>query len=78
MYETLIDVAKDAAVAGEGEIIKQALKGIENVTLRDNTAAECALKLNERGQRTLALEVAKIISLNDLRDQILDQLAKSK
>jgi hypothetical protein len=53
------------------------LNGIENVTLRDDKAAECALKLNERGQRILAL-AAKTISRNDVRNQALNGLAKSK
>jgi hypothetical protein len=75
---SLASLAKDAAEAGDGEIVKESLKEIRFLDLRNKTAAECALKLNELGHGAAAVEVANSINFVDKRDQVLEQLAKKK
>lgn len=75
--KALAAVAKDAAEAGEAEIVKESINGIQFLDLRDQTKAACALKLNERGHGAAAVEVAKSIQFMNKRDEVLAQLAKA-
>jgi hypothetical protein len=72
----LVEVARDAAAAGDSEVVTEALKKIGFIELRDDTAADCAAKLAKAGKESAAVAVAKTIQFVDRRDQVLRALAK--
>jgi hypothetical protein len=74
--QTLATLAKDAAEAGDEEVVKEAVKNIRFVDLRDRTAADCAMALQKAGKQAASVTLAKTISFIDLRDRVLSDLAK--
>jgi hypothetical protein len=75
---TLTILARDAAEAGNGEIVKKAVAGIPEGKVHQNAAQSCALKLAEKGQHEAANEVAKMIADEKLRDNVLRSLSAKK
>jgi hypothetical protein len=71
----LVKVAKDAAEAGEGEVVKGAIASIKDPGTHDNTAVSCAPLLMKAGKGTDATEVAKSIRDPGTRDSALSKLA---
>jgi len=69
-------LAANAASADVVEIVKDALRQISNSALRDQTAHECAGLLAVQGLRNQALEIAKTIENDNIRDQALSELAR--
>jgi hypothetical protein len=74
--DALGQVARDAAKAGEAEIVRKAIGNMIGNNSRDATAHEAALLLAKAGQRKAAVEIAKSIFGNTTRDQTLSELAK--
>jgi hypothetical protein len=74
--DALGQVARDAAKAGEPEIVRKAIGNMIGNNSRDATAHEAALLLAKAGQRKAAVEIAKSIFGNTTRDQTLSELAK--
>jgi predicted negative regulator of RcsB-dependent stress response len=72
----MVNLAKDAADAGDPRIVKQALGQIFEDGRRNDTAEACALKLAKAGKRAEALEVAKTIMSQRQQDSVLSKLAK--
>ncbi|HEU5122717.1 MAG TPA: protein kinase [Verrucomicrobiae bacterium] len=68
-------VARDAAAAGEAEIVKQALGQITGFSNRDDAARIAARRLAQNGHRTEALEIARTITAFSTRDATLRELA---
>jgi predicted Ser/Thr protein kinase len=73
---SLAAVAKDAAIAGETELVKQALRRIGSTEIRDESAYATAVALAKRGLRKPAIDIAKTIASNETRDRALAELAK--
>ena len=69
-------LARDAAKAGEVEIVKNALGQIGDNEMRDQAALEAARLLAKRNLRKYGVEVAKSITSNEIRDQALSELAR--
>lgn len=75
---TLTVVAKDAAEAGNAEVVKKAVAGIPDTKVLDRAAQNCARKLADKGHHEAANEVAKMISDQKLRDNVLRILAAKR
>lgn len=73
--QALSAVARDAAKAGDAPVTKAALGSINFTAVKDETAADCALKLAAAKQGTAANEVANMISFTTIRDATLKKLA---
>jgi hypothetical protein len=71
----LASVATDAAEAGELEIVRKAL-GLLSDESRDDVTHEAAGLLVKRGLRKQAIELAKGISDDTIRNQALGELAQ--
>jgi hypothetical protein len=69
-------VARDSAKAGEVELVQNSLEQMAASWARDGAARESALLLARRGLRKPAIEIAKSITSNPVRDQVLTELAK--
>jgi hypothetical protein len=74
--KSLASVAADAAKAGEVDLVKDALQQIRENSTRSQTALLSARLLAKRGLRKQAIEVAKCIGENSIRDQALSELAQ--
>ena len=72
----LAAVATDAARAGEVEIAKKALGLLSDQPTRDEVTHEAASLLAKRGLRKQAIEMAKGISDDTIRNQALAELAE--
>jgi hypothetical protein len=72
----MVDLAKDAADAGDSRVVQQALGQIFDTGRRNDTAEACALKLAKAGKRAEALEVAKTITSQSQQNSVLSKLAK--
>ncbi|MFO0966955.1 MAG: hypothetical protein U0793_15385 [Gemmataceae bacterium] len=75
---TLTVLARDAAEAGNGQIVKKAVAGIPDGKQHENAAQSSAMKLAEKGQHEAATEVAKMIADEKLRDNVLRSLSAKK
>jgi hypothetical protein len=74
--EPLAAVAADAAKAGDVDIVKRSLAGMNDRMKQDEATHEAALLLGKRGSRKQAIELAKGINDYNIRDQTLSELAK--
>jgi predicted Ser/Thr protein kinase len=74
--QALASVAKAAADAGEGEIVKRAVQAMFVGTFQDETRHDCALALAKHLQRKQAIEIANGMMIGSFRDQTLAELAK--
>jgi hypothetical protein len=74
--ESLATLASDAAKAGEVEIVNQSLGQMSNPTRQDGATHDAAGLLAKRGLRKPAIDLAKRISNNTLRDRALAELAQ--
>jgi hypothetical protein len=74
--EAMAGVATDAAKAGEVEIVKNSLRQINDTTKQNEAAYESVGLLAKHGMRRQALEIAKEIRDQDLRDKALSDLAQ--
>jgi hypothetical protein len=72
----LTTLAKDATEAGEAEIVKKAVDKISDPQTKDMAADRAALKLSSMGKAADAVEVAKMINDQSLRDGLLSKLSK--
>jgi len=73
--KAMAGVAADAARAGEVETVKKALGQISDNVMRDQATLNSARMLARRGLRKQAIEIAKTISGNTVRDTALSELA---
>ena len=69
-------LAKDAARAGEINIVKNSLRQIGGNETRDAAAHESVRLLAQHGHRKQAVEVARTISSMEIRDKALSELAE--
>jgi len=76
--EALKAIAEDAAAVGETGLVKQALEKFTVANLKDEAAASCALTLSAAGKDQAAVEVAKVMSNVNKRDEVLQKIAKGK
>jgi protein-disulfide isomerase-like protein with CxxC motif len=74
--KSLAAVAADAAKAGEVDLVKDALRQMYENSRRNQAAHESALLLAKRGLREQAIEIARTINENTIRDQTLSELAQ--
>jgi hypothetical protein len=74
--KSLAAVAADAARAGEADLVKDSLRQMYENSRRNQAAHDSALLLARRGLREQALEIAKNINENSVRDQTLSELAQ--
>ncbi len=72
----VLGVAESAAAAADVDIVKKAVSKIGDPPTRDRTAAAAALKLTSTGKSAEAVEVAKMINDEPLRDGTLSRLTK--
>ena len=75
-HEALKAVAEDAASASAAEIVTKALDAMDNHALRNEVAADCALRIAKRGDPKSAATVAERISNRAQRDDVLSKIAK--
>jgi hypothetical protein len=68
---TLADVAREAADEGESQVALLALKAIQDAKLRDETAATCALVIDENEGFEAAMPVARLIQEDTRRNEVL-------
>ena len=73
----LTDVAEDAARDKNVEVVKKAIAGITDTKLHDTAAHSCAMTLWVSHQREAAKEVAKTITDQSERDDLLQFLPMS-
>jgi len=74
--KSLAALAADAAKAGEVDLVKDSLQQMSETSRRSQAAHDSALLLARRGLREQALEIAKNIVENKVRDQTLSELAQ--
>jgi len=72
----LARLARDAAKAGEAELVKATLQEIRGTTERDQAALDSVRQLARLGLKLQAVEIAKTISSNSTRDLALSELAR--
>jgi hypothetical protein len=72
----LAAIVLDAATAGETDIAQNALGEMIDQDTRGRTTQEAALRLAKKGLRKQAIEMAKGIGNQDVRDATLGQLAQ--
>ena len=70
----LVGLAKDAAIQGDGTLTKRAIDAIRSNAIRDEAAANASILLAESGKSAEALVVAKLITINSLRDQTIGKI----
>jgi len=70
----LAEVCRDSANLGSAPTILMALPKIEDVSLRDQVAEECATILENAGHSDAATEVANLISDETKRNEALAKL----
>ncbi len=74
--KSLTTLAEDAAKAGEVKIVKSALDGMMDGGRRDTATSASALLLAKAGFLKPAIELARVIADDDLRDKTLAELAQ--
>jgi hypothetical protein len=74
--KSLTSLAEDAAKAGETKIVKSALDQMVDTNQRDAATSASALLLARAGFLKPAIELARIIADDDLRDRTLAELAQ--
>ena len=74
--QALATIVLDAATAGEVDIAQRALEKMSDPDTRSRKTQEAAYSLAKRGLRKQAIEMAKGIADQDVRDATLDQLAQ--
>jgi len=72
----LATVARSAALAGEVEIVKQAIEQTSDFTQQSRTAHDAALLLAQGGWKKPAIEIAKNIDDYSTRNRTLSELAQ--
>ena len=72
----LMEAAQEAVEEGESKVSLRALQAIQDVQLRDETAATCAMQIAENEGGDAALPVARLIEGVILRNQVLQKLAE--
>jgi len=73
---SLSQLAKDAADAGDPALVNESLQGINDFSLRNDTTASAALKLGKAGKGDDAVTVAQTIGDLSVRDRVLIKLSK--
>ena len=73
--KSLSSIATDAAEEGSYRLALQALLGIRDMVLRDETAEECAIRLVKAGDRTDANKLTVTIKDPVVRNNTLRRLA---
>ena len=71
----LIRVAEDSAEAGDGDVVLQAIAEIREGTARDNVSETCSEYLARSGNTSDATNVAKQISDETRRLNVLNRIA---
>lgn len=71
----LVEVARIAAEAGEGKIVKEAISEMSLSSVRNSTAETTAPLLAKKGRTEDALAVVKMINSTTLRDKVLAEIA---
>ena len=69
-------IALDAAQSGDKEVCKKAIEGITISSIRDETAVYCLRVFRKAGNGDVALEIAKLIKVQPIRDKILSELSQ--
>ncbi len=70
----LATACRESAGQGSGPTVLMGIPRIEDSSLRDEIAEECAITLGDIGQTEAAVEVAKLISNESKRDEVLAKL----
>lgn len=73
--EALCTLAKDAAKAGQGEIVKQTIEGIDQSTIENPTVSVAAITLAEAGQGIAAIEIASMIDQSVVANEAFSKVA---
>jgi hypothetical protein len=74
--KSLTSLAEDAAKAGETKIVKSALDQMVDTNQRDAATSASALLLAKAGFLKPAIELARVIADDDIRDKTLAELAQ--
>src|SRR5258708_5523004 len=64
----LATACRESADQGSGPAVLMGIPRIEDISLRDEVAEECAMTLGDVGQTEAAVEVAKLIGDQAIRD----------
>ena len=75
--QTLLNVAREAAGDGENEVVLFALQSVQDVNVRDEAAADCALEIAKNHGAESALPLARLIQDNARRNDVLQRLAET-
>jgi hypothetical protein len=71
---TLATACRESAGQGSAPAVLMGIPRIEDSSLRDEVAAECAGILADDGQTDAAIETAKLISSESKRSELLEKL----
>lgn len=74
-HNTLVKLAENAAEAGDGNVVLDAIAAVDAGTARDNTCAACSIALAKQGKTSEATAVAKKIANETQRNNTLTQIA---
>jgi predicted Ser/Thr protein kinase len=74
--QVLLKVARESAEEGEGQVARLALEAIQDINVRDEAAATCALKIGENEGAEDALPVARMIRDVSRRNEVLQKLVE--
>jgi hypothetical protein len=70
----LADACREAAAQGAGPVVMMGVPRIDDGSLRDQVAEDCALALGEAGETDAAAEAARLISNEQKRNEVLAKL----
>lgn len=70
----LATACRESADQGSAPAVLMGIPHVEDSSLRDEVAEECAVSLEDGGQTEAAIDVAKLISSEPRRDQLLARL----
>jgi hypothetical protein len=74
-HNTLVNLAENAAQAGDGDIVIKTIAAVDAGTSRDNLCAICSIALAKQGKTSEATAVAKEITSETQRNNTLTQIA---
>jgi serine/threonine protein kinase len=74
--QVLLKVAREAVEGGEGQVAALAIEAIQDVKVRDEAAAMCALEIGENEGAEAALPVARVIQDVGRRNEVLQKLVE--
>ncbi len=74
-HNTLVNVAREAAEAGDSDVVLKAIEAIDAGTAHDNLCSTCSETLSKKGKTSEATAIAKQIANEGARNNALGRIA---